>query len=196
MLLKNYSASCSARLGRAWPRRSAALLRREPCVTRNVCRIRCACGRRLAQNAARIPRTNAMQTQLPPRPFRPDRRGFGRASGVAEERSRIDGLQGRGRRRHRQCRARNAGRSSHERGFPADEVVALASRRSLGTEVSFGDRTLKVKVARQLRFLRHRHLPDVGRRRGLQGMVAEDRRPRAASSSITPRPGATTPTCR
>ncbi len=33
-----------------------------------------------------------------------------------------------------------------ERGFPADEVVALASRRSLGTEVSFGDRTLKVKV--------------------------------------------------
>jgi len=33
-----------------------------------------------------------------------------------------------------------------ERGFPADEVVALASRRSLGTEVSFGDRVLKVKT--------------------------------------------------
>ncbi|MHA1157544.1 MAG: aspartate-semialdehyde dehydrogenase [Alphaproteobacteria bacterium] len=33
-----------------------------------------------------------------------------------------------------------------ERGFPADEVVALASRRSLGTEVSFGDRTLKIKA--------------------------------------------------
>ncbi len=33
-----------------------------------------------------------------------------------------------------------------ERGFPADEVVPLASRRSLGTEVSYGDRTLKVKV--------------------------------------------------
>ncbi|MGH6737688.1 MAG: aspartate-semialdehyde dehydrogenase, partial [Bradyrhizobium sp.] len=33
-----------------------------------------------------------------------------------------------------------------ERGFPADEVVALASRRSLGTEVSFGDATLKVKA--------------------------------------------------
>jgi len=32
-----------------------------------------------------------------------------------------------------------------ERGFPADEVVALASRRSLGTEVSFGDKTLKVR---------------------------------------------------
>ena len=33
-----------------------------------------------------------------------------------------------------------------ERKFPADEVVALASRRSLGTEVSFGDKTLKVKA--------------------------------------------------
>ena len=32
-----------------------------------------------------------------------------------------------------------------ERGFPADEVVALASRRSQGTEVSYGDKTLKVK---------------------------------------------------
>jgi aspartate-semialdehyde dehydrogenase len=33
-----------------------------------------------------------------------------------------------------------------ERMFPADEVVALASPRSVGTEVSFGDKTLKVKV--------------------------------------------------
>ena len=33
-----------------------------------------------------------------------------------------------------------------ERAFPADEVVALASRRSLGTEVSFGDKVLKVKA--------------------------------------------------
>mgnify|MGYP000436335635 FL=1 len=33
-----------------------------------------------------------------------------------------------------------------EREFPADEVVALASRRSQGTEVSFGDRVLKVKA--------------------------------------------------
>ncbi|MAU20823.1 MAG: aspartate-semialdehyde dehydrogenase [Martelella sp.] len=32
-----------------------------------------------------------------------------------------------------------------ERGFPADEVVALASSRSVGTEVSYGDKTLKVK---------------------------------------------------
>src|SRR6478735_4109948 len=31
-----------------------------------------------------------------------------------------------------------------ERGFPADEVVALASARSTGTEVSYGDKTLKV----------------------------------------------------
>ncbi|GMV61068.1 MAG: aspartate-semialdehyde dehydrogenase [Parvibaculum sp.] len=33
-----------------------------------------------------------------------------------------------------------------EREFPADEVVALASRRSQGTEVSFGERDLKVKA--------------------------------------------------
>ena len=33
-----------------------------------------------------------------------------------------------------------------ERGFPADEVVALASRRSQGTDVSFGNRTLKVQT--------------------------------------------------
>ena len=32
-----------------------------------------------------------------------------------------------------------------ERRFPADEVVALASARSIGTEVSFGDKTLKCK---------------------------------------------------
>src|SRR3984893_7148929 len=33
-----------------------------------------------------------------------------------------------------------------ERAFPADEVVAIASRRSLGSEVSYGDKTLKVKA--------------------------------------------------
>jgi aspartate-semialdehyde dehydrogenase len=32
-----------------------------------------------------------------------------------------------------------------EREFPADEVAALASRRSLGTECSFGDKTLKTQ---------------------------------------------------
>ena len=30
-----------------------------------------------------------------------------------------------------------------ERAFPVDRIAALASRRSLGTEVSFGDKTLK-----------------------------------------------------
>src|SRR5579862_2576914 len=33
-----------------------------------------------------------------------------------------------------------------ERAFPAREVVALASSRSVGTEVSFGDATLKIKA--------------------------------------------------
>ncbi len=33
-----------------------------------------------------------------------------------------------------------------ERGFPADEVVALASRRSVGQEVSYGDKSLKVRA--------------------------------------------------
>src|SRR5271169_5282965 len=33
-----------------------------------------------------------------------------------------------------------------ERSFPADEVVAIASRKSMGVECSFGDKTLKVKA--------------------------------------------------
>ena len=33
-----------------------------------------------------------------------------------------------------------------ERTFPADEVVALASRKSMGVEASYGDKTLKVKA--------------------------------------------------
>jgi aspartate-semialdehyde dehydrogenase len=33
-----------------------------------------------------------------------------------------------------------------EREFPADEVVALASRRSQGVEVSYGERTMKIKA--------------------------------------------------
>ncbi len=32
-----------------------------------------------------------------------------------------------------------------ERQFPVEDIVALASRRSLGTEISFGDKTLKTK---------------------------------------------------
>jgi aspartate-semialdehyde dehydrogenase len=42
-----------------------------------------------------------------------------------------------------------------ERSFPADEVIALASRRSQGSEVSFGDKTLKVKA------LEHHDFSDV-----------------------------------
>jgi aspartate-semialdehyde dehydrogenase len=42
-----------------------------------------------------------------------------------------------------------------EREFPADEVVALASRRSQGLDVSYGDRTLKVKA------LEHCDLSDI-----------------------------------
>ena len=34
-----------------------------------------------------------------------------------------------------------------ERVFPADEVVALASRRSMGTEVSYGDKIAEVQDA-------------------------------------------------
>ncbi len=39
-----------------------------------------------------------------------------------------------------------------ERAFPADEVVALASRRSMGVEVSYGDKILKVKTLEQYDF--------------------------------------------
>jgi aspartate-semialdehyde dehydrogenase len=39
-----------------------------------------------------------------------------------------------------------------ERGFPADTVIALASRRSQGTEVSFGDKTLKVQALENFDF--------------------------------------------
>ena len=39
-----------------------------------------------------------------------------------------------------------------EREFPVDEIAALASRRSLGTEVSFGDKTLKTQDIAQFDF--------------------------------------------
>jgi len=39
-----------------------------------------------------------------------------------------------------------------ERAFPADEVVAIASRRSQGVDVSFGDKTLKVKALENFDF--------------------------------------------
>ena len=40
----------------------------------------------------------------------------------------------------------------HERQFPTTEVVALASRKSVGREVSFGDRTLKVQALEDFNF--------------------------------------------
>ncbi len=40
----------------------------------------------------------------------------------------------------------------HERGFPVDTVYAIASRRSLGREVSFGDTTLKCHDLEQFDF--------------------------------------------
>ena len=39
-----------------------------------------------------------------------------------------------------------------ERKFPADEVYAIASRRSIGVEVSFGDTTLKCRDLEQFDF--------------------------------------------
>ena len=47
---------------------------------------------------------------------------------------------------------------------------------AIGTRGLLRRQDAEVQGARALRFLRHRHLPDVGRRRGLEGMVAEDRR--------------------
>ena len=39
-----------------------------------------------------------------------------------------------------------------DRKFPADEVFAIASRRSQGAEVSYGDKTLKCKDLEQFDF--------------------------------------------
>jgi aspartate-semialdehyde dehydrogenase len=52
-----------------------------------------------------------------------------------------------------------------EREFPADEVYPLASRRSIGVEVSYGDKTLKCHDLDQF---------DFG---GIESMVAQNRRP-------------------
>ena len=83
-----------------------------------------------------------------------------------------------------------------ERAFPADEVVPLASRRSLGVEVSYGDRTLKVKALEHYDFsgvdiclmsAGSARFPGNGRRRSP---------PPARWSSIIRRAGATIPTFR
>lgn len=45
----------------------------------------------------------------------------------------------------------------HERNFPAKEVAAIASRRSQGTEVSYGDKTLKTQALEHYDFS-HTHI--------------------------------------
>jgi len=64
-----------------------------------------------------------------------------------------------------------------ERDFPADEVVVLASRRSQGVEVSYGEKTLKVKALEHHDFSK----TDICL---------------MSAGSIIPRAGATTRTCR
>ncbi len=83
-----------------------------------------------------------------------------------------------------------------EREFPADEVVALASRKSMGAGVLVRRQDPEGEGARSLRFLRRGHLSDVGRRQRLEGMVAEDRRPGRGGDRQFAAPGAWTPTCR
>ncbi len=67
-------------------------------------------------------------------------------------------------------------RSIDEREFPVNEVHAIASRRSVGTEVSFGDKTLKCKDLADVRLLQGRLRDHVGRRHRLEGVEPEDRR--------------------
>ena len=66
-----------------------------------------------------------------------------------------------------------------ERRFPADEVVAIASRRSHGTDVSFGDKTLKVKAIDNYDFSDVDICLMSAGGADVQGMVAEDRGGRA-----------------
>ena len=49
--------------------------------------------------------------------------------------------------------------------FPPTRWSRSPRARSMGVEVSFGDKTLKCKALEHYRLLRRRHLPDVGRRR-------------------------------
>jgi aspartate-semialdehyde dehydrogenase len=77
-----------------------------------------------------------------------------------------------------------------ERRFPVSEVVALASSRSIGREVSFGDKTLKCKSLEHYDFSSTDIcLMSAG------GAISKEWSP-AASSSTIPRPGGWTPTCR
>ena len=81
-----------------------------------------------------------------------------------------------------------------ERKFPVDEIHAIASRRSLGREVSFGDKVLKCKDLEQFDFSTvdfvlmsaGSEVSKPGRRRLV---------PWALLSSITRRAGVMTKTC-
>ena len=82
-----------------------------------------------------------------------------------------------------------------EREFPVDEIHAIASRKSIGIECSFGDRTLKTQDIETFDFTGW----DIALFAIGSDATRSTRRspPRpAASSSTTPRPSATTPTCR
>ena len=65
-----------------------------------------------------------------------------------------------------------------ERKFPADEVVAAGLAPQRRRRSVLWRSYPEGQSARALRFFRRRHLPDVGRRHGVEGMVAEDRRRR------------------
>ena len=80
--------------------------------------------------------------------------------------------------------------------FPVEKIYAIASRKSIGLEVSFGDQILKCEDLEQFDFSTVDLVLMSVSGGLLQGLVAEDRRRRAASSSTTRRPGAWTPTCR
>ncbi len=62
-----------------------------------------------------------------------------------------------------------------ERQFPADEVIALASRRSVGVEVSYGEKTLKCQDLETYDFTGIDLVLMSAGGGGIEGMVAEDR---------------------
>ena len=68
-----------------------------------------------------------------------------------------------------------------ELNFPVETMHAVASRKSKGVEVSWGDKTIKCEDIEQLRFLDRRPGPDERRRRRLARLVREDRQGRARS---------------
>ena len=86
--------------------------------------------------------------------------------------------------------------SSPSGSFRRREVIALASSRSQGQEISFGDKRAQGAEPREFRLHRRRFRADVGRLGRRQGIWRKDRRAPAASWSIIRASGATTPTCR